>query len=90
MGNRFRDFGLLFFSHKFVYKRVFCNTECAHSVKSYKNVCLLKSVISDSDFKFGYNSKDCYKKKSTFEAVLSKRKCSFVYCFLGKYIKLSV
>ena len=63
---------------------------CAQSVESYKNVCLLKSVISDSDFRFGYNSKDCYKKKSTFEAVLSKRKCSFVYCFLGKYIKVSV
>ena len=61
MGNRFRDFGLLFFHHKFVYKRDFCNTACAQSVKSYKNVCLLKSVISDSDFRFEYNSKYCLK-----------------------------
>lgn len=79
MGDRFRDFGLLFFRHKFVYNRVFCTTACAQSVESYKNICHLKSVISDSDFRFEYNSKDCYKNKSTFEAVLSKRMCSFVY-----------
>ena len=61
MGDRFRDFGLLLFHHKFVYNRVFCTTACAQSIESYKNICHLKSVISDSDFRFEYNSKDCCK-----------------------------
>ena len=52
MGDRFRDFGPLVFHHKFVYNRVFCTTACAQSIESYKNICHLKSVISDSDFRF--------------------------------------
>ena len=68
MDDRFRDFGLLFFSHKFVYNRVFCTTACAQSVESYKNVCLLKSVTVISDL--NTTPKIVAKNKSTFEAVL--------------------
>ena len=68
MGNRFCDFELLFFSHKFVYNRVFCTTACAQSVESYKNVCLLKSVTVISDL--NTTPKIVTKNKSTFEAVL--------------------
>ena len=70
MGDRFRDFGLLFFSHKFVYNKVFCTTACAQSVQSYKNVCLLKSVTSDVISDLNTTPKIVAKNKSTFEAVL--------------------
>ena len=77
MGDRFRDFGLLLFHHKFVYNIVFCTTACAQSIESYKNICHLKSVTVISDL--NKTPKIVTQNKSTFEAVLSKRKCSFLY-----------